>query len=200
MVTATPSLDQSIEFVVTIDADGQHDARQICDVVRTFLARRSGMTVGSRWVRGGSSPGTTRTRAIISRVANGMAAKVSGSVKVNDSTTSFRVIRRDCAEMLCEHSRAFDSYGFFSATVAIAQAYGFVVDEVPIAFRPRLVGVANPSLSDISTYAKGLLDVRDQVKSIRLEAATDQAAWAAEARHCGPNQPRLTPPSAPCRN
>jgi dolichol-phosphate mannosyltransferase len=171
--------DQSVEFLVTIDADGHHDARQICDVVRTFLARRSGMTVGSRWVRGGSSPGTSRIRATISRVANGLACRVSGVAKVHDSTTSFRAIRRDCAELLCERSRAFDSYGFFSASVAIAQAYGFVVDEVPIVFRPRLVGTTNLSLTDISTYAKGLLDVRAQVKAIRVEATSDQAAWAA---------------------
>ena len=171
--------DQTVDFVVTIDADGQHDARQICDVVRTFLVRRSAMTVGSRWVRGGSSPGTTRTRALISRVANGLACRVSGVVKIHDSTTSFRVIRRDCAELLCQRSQAFDSYGFFSASVAIAQAYGFVVDEVPIEFRPRLVGSANPSIGDISTYAKGLLTVRAQVKGIRIEATKDQAAWAA---------------------
>ena len=67
------------DFFVTLDPDGHHDARQITDVVRAFVARRSGVTIGSRWVRGGSSPGTSALRSMVSRTANMLARRIIGA-------------------------------------------------------------------------------------------------------------------------
>ena len=55
-------------FIVTLDPDGRHDARQITDLVRMFLARRSGLTIGSRWVqRRLVARARRRSRALASR-------------------------------------------------------------------------------------------------------------------------------------
>ena len=52
------ALDEGADAIVSLDADGQHDARQIPDLVRSHHAHGSGLTIGSRWTRGGASPGT----------------------------------------------------------------------------------------------------------------------------------------------
>ena len=65
--SSTPYSTGTPDFIVTLDSDGQHDARQMPDFSRAaFLARRTGMTIGSRWPRvGGRSPGTPIHRAAL---------------------------------------------------------------------------------------------------------------------------------------
>ena len=141
------------DLIVTLDPDGRHDARQITDLVRMFLARRSGLTIGSRWVRGGSSPGTGGPRALASRRP---ARSCAGPPGCAGSTTPRRrsgwsspdVVRT----VLDDGLRASTGYGFYPAFVALAQAYGFSVDEVPIVFRPRYSDVATLSLRDVGDF------------------------------------------------
>lgn len=170
--------DENIDFMVTLDADGQHDGRQIPDLVRAFLARDSGITIGSRWVRGGSSPGTPLGRTILSRAGNFLVRRITGVRKVRDATTSFRVFRPDVARLLRPETLRVEGYGFFSAFVAITQAYGFSIDEVPITFRPRYSGISKLSHRDLVDFALNLFKVRAQVHEIRAEMRADQATWA----------------------
>ena len=113
------------DFFVTLDPDGHHDARQITDVVRTFVARQSGVTIGSRWVRGGSSPGTSALRSVVSRTANMLARRIIGSARRarRDDLVPRHPSRRrpDCGSTV--RSRA-DGYGYFTTSVAVAQAAG----------------------------------------------------------------------------
>ena len=145
--TATPArgfahalADPDVDFLVTLDADGQHDGRQIPDLVRANLAHGSGMTIGSRWTRGGSSPGTGWYRSALSLTGNAMVRSVTGLRGVHDATTSFRVYTREVAQLLRPESLRVEGYGFFSAFVAITRAHGYEIDEVPITFRPRTAG------------------------------------------------------------
>jgi hypothetical protein len=41
--------DPTVGFVVNLDADGQHDARQMPDLVRAHFATQSQITIGSRF-------------------------------------------------------------------------------------------------------------------------------------------------------
>ena len=140
------------DFFVTLDPDGHHDARQITDLVRSFVAHRSGVTIGSRWVRGGSSPGTSACASVVSRTANIMARRVIGLHGVHDATTSFRVIRPDVAAVVDRPAVPTDGYGYFTTTIAVAQAAGFSITECPITFRPRYAGVQSLSFSDVTAF------------------------------------------------
>ncbi len=169
------------DFFVTLDPDGHHDARQITDVVRAFVARRSGVTIGSRWVRGGSSPGTSALRSIVSRTANMLARRIVGLRGVHDATTSFRIIRPDVAQLWIDRQIPADGYGYFTTSVAVAQAAGFSVTESPITFRPRYAGVRSLSFSDITAFWRSLHATRVLVAQVRGEARHDQATWAARS-------------------
>ena len=165
-------------FIVTLDANGHHDARQITDLVRAFVARRSGLTIGSRWVSGGSSPGARPLRAFGSRVAGAIVRRAAGMRNVRDTTTSFWVIDPEVARTVTDDVALRPGFAFYSTFVALTQAYGFSVDEVPISFRPRYSGVDAVSLDDVSEFARSLPVVRRRTQAIRAEMRSDQATWA----------------------
>ena len=172
------ALADQAEVVVSLDADGQHDPRQIPTLVRSHLARRSGLTIGSRWTRGGASPGTGATRTALSRLGNATVKAITGARGVSDSTTSFRVYHPDVVRLLLQEQLPTETYGFFSAMVAVVQAHGFAVDEVPITFRPRYSGAGTLRQADLKEFAGNLLPVRRHVRTIRRNMRSNQAQWA----------------------
>ncbi len=172
------ALDDGADVMVSLDADGQHDARQIPDLVRSHLAHGSGLTIGSRWTRGGSSPGTGPARTLLSRTGNTLVKAFTGARGVSDSTTSFRVYSRDVAQLLLDEKLPEETYGFFSAMVAVIQAHGFAVDEVPITFRPRHLGADHLVQHDLREFATSLPTVRRHVRDIRRDMRGNQALWA----------------------
>jgi SAM-dependent methyltransferase len=165
-------------FIVTLDADGHHDARQITDLVRAFLARRNGLTIGSRWVSGGSAPGARRWRALASRSAGTLVRRASGLRQVRDATTSFWVMSPDVARTMLTDELLQPGFAFYSTFVALTQAYGFTIDEVPISFRPRYSGIDSVSVGDVAEFLSSLADVRRHAQQIRAEMRADQATWA----------------------
>jgi len=172
------ALDDGADVVVTLDADGQHDPRQIPDLVRSHIARGSGLTIGSRWTRGGSSPGTGPMRTLLSRTGNALVKAFTGARGVSDSTTSFRVYSPEVVRLLLDETLPNETYGFFSAMVAVIQAHGFAVDEVPIQFRPRHAGADTIEQHDLREFAASLPTVRRHVHQIRRDMRGNQAVWA----------------------
>lgn len=172
------ALADGAEVIVSLDADGQHDPRQIPTLVRSHLVRGSGLTIGSRWTRGGSSPGTGVLRSAASRLGNAAVKAFTGARGVSDSTTSFRVYSPEAVAVLLEEALPDETYGFFSAMVAVVQARGFAVDEVPITFRPRYSAAGAVGGSDLREFVRNLLPIRRRVKAIRREMRSNQALWA----------------------
>ena len=164
--------------VVSLDADGQHDPRQIPTLLRSHLARGSGLTIGSRWTRGGASPGTGALRSALSRLGNSTVKAITGARGVSDSTTAFRVYSPDVVRLLLDEELPTETYGLFSAMVAVVQAHGFAVDEVPITFRPRYSGVGELAGTDLQEFAGNLMPIRRRVRTIRREMRGNQALWA----------------------
>lgn len=169
------------DFFITLDADGQHDPRQIPDLVRAHLSRGSGITIGSRWTRGGTSPGTPPARRVLSRLGNLLARRVGGIRDVADSTTSFRVIDPQVPVKFSSDGLDVDGYGLFSAFIAVSQAYGFTIDEVPICFRPRYSGVSKLQRRDLWRFYRNLFKIRRKVRAIRRSVLHDQTEWSARA-------------------
>ena len=172
------ALAGAAEVVVSLDADGQHDPRQIPTLVRSHLAHGSGLTIGSRWTRGGSSPGTGALRSALSRLGNSTVKAITGARGVSDSTTAFRVYDPEVVRLLLDEGLPTETYGFFSAMVAVVQAHGFAVDEVPITFRPRYSGVGELAGADLHEFAGNLMPIHRRVRHIRREMRSNQALWA----------------------
>lgn len=169
------------DFLVTLDPAGHHDARQLPAVLDAFVAGSSGVTIGSRWMRGGAAPDTGTLRKLLSRTASRLVAQATGLRRIHDITTSFRVIRADAAELVATDPASRGDYGFYCEFVAVAQAYGFAVEEVPIAFQPRYTPVARLRLTDLVEFAADLHRIRRRIRRVRSEMQIDQATWAARS-------------------
>lgn len=173
------ALEHGATAVVTMDGDGQHNPFDIPTVYRAFVARNADIAIGSRWTRGGRAPGTSIGRALGSRVGNWAFRAVSGTRGVKDATTSFRVYSPDVLRfLLASDSRRYSGYSFFSTTIALAEAAGFVVTEVPIEFRPRYSGQSKLNQREAFRYFTSLPALRAERRRLVL---TSNDGWTYRA-------------------
>jgi dolichol-phosphate mannosyltransferase len=159
-------LDSNVGFIVNLDADGQHDARQMPDLVRAHFATKSQITIGSRWTKGGSAPGLSFKRKVLSRVSAAMLHRVGVPSSVKDPTTSFRVYSRSAIEASFKTVTDFNGYAFFGGMIAVSSSEGAKISEVPIQFRPRWAGESKMKLARIVETAAQLFSIRSRVKKV----------------------------------
>ncbi|MFT3851525.1 MAG: bifunctional glycosyltransferase/class I SAM-dependent methyltransferase [Ilumatobacteraceae bacterium] len=177
------------DVIVCLDADGQHDARDIPTLIRAHFARKSDITIGSRWTRGGRSPGTSLFRSTGSKVGNGVFRLVTGTREVTDATTAFRVYSPRVARFLVDSKVGeYRGYAFFSGCIALAEAAGYVIDEVPITFRPRYGGASKLTPAEVRRFFKTLSQMRRDRRLLPPNVGDEYLASAeldllSEARH-----------------
>lgn len=147
---------EQINFIVNLDADGQHDARQMSDLVRAHFATSSSITIGSRWTKGGAAPGLSFQRKILSKVSAALLHRVGVPSTIKDPTTSFRVYGRSALEKTMREVIDFKGYAFFGGIIACVAASGLKISEVPIRFRPRWAGESKMKLVRIVETAAQL--------------------------------------------
>ena len=148
--------NEKIDFVVNLDADGQHDARQMPDLVRAHFATSSSITIGSRWTKGGTAPGLSFQRKILSKVSAVLLHRVGVPITIKDPTTSFRVYGRTALEATMREVIDFKGYAFFGGVIACTASNGLKISEVPIRFRPRWAGESKMKLARIAETAAQL--------------------------------------------
>jgi dolichol-phosphate mannosyltransferase len=155
------ALQREPHSIVTLDADGQHNPLMIPTLHRAFAARDDDILIGSRWARGGTSPGTSWFRTTGSRLGNRIFRVVTGTRGVRDATTSFRVYSpRAVGFLLHSRSERFEGYSFFSTSVALCEAAGLRISEVPITFRPRYSGTSKFNRSEAIKFFTTLPTLR----------------------------------------
>jgi dolichol-phosphate mannosyltransferase len=134
------------EWLVVMDADLSHPPEKIPDLLRPLFDGTADMVIGSRYVKGGSTPGWPVWRKILSRGAAGMAYPLTG---VHDSMCGFFAIRK---ELLLE--LAPSATGFKIAFEAIVHGgKNLRVVETPIVFRDRARGLSKMSFGVALLYA-----------------------------------------------
>jgi dolichol-phosphate mannosyltransferase len=169
------ALEHGPTAVVTLDGDGQHNPFDIPMLYRAARARHADITIGSRWTRGGRAPGTSLGRATGSRMGNWAFRAVTGTRGVKDATTSYRVYSPAVLRFLLDsESRRFGGYSFFSTTIALAEAAGFRITEVPIVFRPRYSGLSKLNRREVVRYFTSLGRLREERR--KLVATNDDGS------------------------
>ena len=163
-------LESNVGFIVNLDADGQHDARQMPDLVRAHFATQSQITIGSRWTKGGSAPGLSFKRKVLSRVSAMMLHRVGVPSSVKDPTTSFRVYSRSAIEASFKTVTDFNGYAFFGGMIAVSSSEGAKISEVPIQFRPRWAGESKMKIARIVETAGQLLSIRTRTKMLKRQS------------------------------
>jgi dolichol-phosphate mannosyltransferase len=136
------ALAKGYDLVVEMDSDLSHDPEELPRLLAA--AADHDLTIGSRYIPGGSVTDWSRTRVALSRAGNVYARLMLG-VPVKDATSGYRVYRRGLLEALVERPFHSDGYGFQIELVWRAGLLGFDVGEAPITFREREHGVSKIS-------------------------------------------------------
>jgi dolichol-phosphate mannosyltransferase len=132
----------SPERVVFMDADGSHS---VC-CLRRIVASAADVVVGSRYVADGHVVGWPLWRHVLSRGGNAYARIVTG-LRARDVTSGFMCIKRACLESLDLERCDARGYAFLMQVKFEAVAAGAILDEVPITFVERRLGMSKISLA-----------------------------------------------------
>jgi dolichol-phosphate mannosyltransferase len=134
------------EWLVVMDADLSHPPEKIFQLLQPLFEGRADMVIGSRYVKGGSTPGWPLWRKILSRAAAAIAYPLTG---VHDSMCGFFAMP---TQLLLESTPA--ATGFKIAfEVLVHGGRNLRVIEIPIVFTDRSRGVSKMSLGVASLFA-----------------------------------------------
>ena len=123
------------DWLVVMDADLSHPPEEIGELLRPLFDGRADMVIGSRYVKGGSTPGWPLWRKILSRVAAALAYPLTG---VHDSMCGFFAVPRKLLLELAPRASGFK----IAFEALVHGGKNLRVQEIPIAFRDRDRGIS----------------------------------------------------------
>lgn len=123
------------DFVIRVDGDGQHDARDIPRIFETLQKSGCEMVIGSRFLNG-DAPYTSVIRSLGIRFFRLILRPILGK-DVKDPTSGFVGVNRNALQVF---SRSFPlEYPEIEALVVL-QRKAFRFEETPCRFHPRRTG------------------------------------------------------------
>ena len=123
--------------VVQVDADGQHIAEHIGELLQALDERSLDMVIGSRFANGGQHDMSRMRRFCIRLLAKVIAR--SGGTKTTDPTSGFRAIRSPLLDAFAQdfpHHYLGDTF----EAVLVASRRGYRIGEIPVTMRQRQGG------------------------------------------------------------
>ncbi|MGA8663643.1 MAG: polyprenol monophosphomannose synthase [Thermoplasmata archaeon] len=132
--------------LVVMDADGSHPPEAVLTLARAVAPGGAEFALGSRWVPGGSAPGLSRGRRLISA---GAALLARPLVSVKDPMSGFFAFRRS---ILARGTLA--PIGYKIGLEILVKCRPNPIVELPIVFRPRSAGASKLGSGEIGHYAR----------------------------------------------
>jgi SAM-dependent methyltransferase len=161
------AIERGADLIVTLDANGRHDATEIPRIVDRLVDRDLDVVIGSRWTRGSGTPGLTPLRWLLGRAANQAFRFLTGTHGIRDATTSFRVARSEVVRGFEFGDVPVNSHSVQTTFVADAIAKGYRVAEAPIIYRQPVKEGGEMSSGDIGQFLGHLLHLRRRVDRVR---------------------------------
>jgi glycosyltransferase involved in cell wall biosynthesis len=150
------AIAENYSAVVQVDADGQHPANEIADLIAAANTHQAHMVIGSRFISSGTSMQVGFTRRMVMRVLARSSSKATG-ITITDTTSGFRIITKP---LLAKFAHSFPTNYLgdtYEAVVAAGRA-GYKVVEIPAALRERAAGESTASIyQSVSFTIKGLV-------------------------------------------
>ncbi len=144
------------KFVITMDADYSHNPQVIPQLLST-MEDGCGITIGSRYTKGGKITGWPLTRKIISRVANSIA-KFCFNLDLNDCTSGYRCYSTKFLRVVIGNLHS-QTYEIQIETIRQAFLRNFKVNESPIWFVNRKSGKSKLTSIEIKSYLSYIFKV-----------------------------------------
>lgn len=146
---------EGYKAVVQVDADGQHPAEEVANLVETANATGAHLVIGSRFLGDGSPMKVRGVRRVAMRVLS-RSASAAANEKVTDSTSGFRLIRQPLLGQFSHHF-ANNYLGDTYESVVSAGRAGYRIVEIPAGLRDREFGESTASTGSAVRFTlKGL--------------------------------------------
>lgn len=143
-------------YLAVMDADLQHDARILPDMLKALRGGQYNLAIGSRYVQGGGVGEWSKRRRQYSHFATMVSQFVTHQAEITDPMSGFFVIRR---ELFRKSVHNLCGKGFKILLDILSSAREEVVlVEIPYTFRTRVAGESKLSISIILEFAILLLD------------------------------------------
>lgn len=118
----------SVEYLVFMDADGQHYADDIDNLANCMCTTNADLVIGSRFIN--SKDDVPRIRKFYNRIANIITN--AGRFKVTDSQSGFRMLNRKAISTL---NLQINGYGVCTEMIWKSNMAKLVIKETPIKVR-----------------------------------------------------------------
>jgi dolichol-phosphate mannosyltransferase len=150
------------EWVVTLDADLNHQPEEIPRLLEAARSRGCDVLVGSRFLAGSEVTGTPLWKRFLSGTMNHLMRFLYG-LRVKDKTSGFRVYRAGVLRQVEFESSAF---AFLPEILIRSHRAGFILGEEPIRFTYRREGRSKMRIGETTVSYLRLL--RPRFRSARL--------------------------------
>jgi glycosyltransferase involved in cell wall biosynthesis len=129
------ALEHGFDLAIQVDGDGQHDPREIGQVLAPILDGRADLVVGTRFVTGGGYRGT-RVRRVGIRIFAAIVSVMVGQ-RVSDTTSGFRAVNRKALRLFAaEYPHDYPEV----ESMVLLSRHGLRLLEVPVQMRVRETG------------------------------------------------------------
>ena len=133
-------LGQNYSHIMQMDADLSHDPKYIKEFISAINIQGADFVVGSRYIKGGSTPDWSLNRKLLSRFGNLYARLVLGN-KIHDYTGGYNLYSSNLLSKIDPKSLTESGgYGFLIELKSKAAKKANKVIEVPIVFMDRRHG------------------------------------------------------------
>lgn len=129
------ALEMGADKIVQMDCDFSHDPKDIVSLISVD----ADLVIGSRYVKGGSTPGWPLKRRLISR-AGGVFIRTVTGMPLKDPTGGFKCWTRAALEKIDFETVASKGYSFQLEMNHRAWKAGLKIKELPITFTDRVDG------------------------------------------------------------
>ncbi len=154
-------LARSYDFLFEMDADFSHSPSDLPRLLEACKLSGVGMSVGSRYVKGGKLENWPMDRIILSYGAS-IYVRMITWMPVKDPTAGFICYTRRVLETIDLDKIRFVGYAFQIEMKFAAKTLGFKIEEIPITFTDRIEGVSKMNTSIISEAIIGVVQMRMQ--------------------------------------
>ncbi|MBC7888035.1 MAG: polyprenol monophosphomannose synthase [Ferruginibacter sp.] len=152
------ALEKGYQFIFEMDADFSHNPR---DLESLYQAGKNGagVSVGSRYVKGGAVENWPTNRIALSKGAS-LYTRIITWMPVHDPTAGFVCYRREFLETINLSEITFVGYAFQIEMKFAAWKLGFKIAEVPITFIDRQLGESKMNKGIVKEGILGVLKLR----------------------------------------
>lgn len=134
------ALEGDADLIAQMDSDLSHNPEMLAIMVKHI--EKADVVIGSRYVKKGSiDHNWPWHRKFLSEIANRLLIPSLLGIKISDSTSGYRLWRRETLSNICPFiSIKSRSFAFQVEMIFIAKCFGFKVKEIPIHFHERRAG------------------------------------------------------------